>query len=453
MTRRQLARPGILALALAALPSAALAASDVPPAASTADATAATRLSLAEAVHLALRDSPALQGSRADARAAGALVRSARADTRPQVTATTYLSDSTMNSILTTPPGVPGPGNIYGVPATKHADQDVMLMVPLLTGGRLAAEVRSARAGAAAAATDVRSMELDVALQVETSYWQALFARQNVSAFDERVRDADERLRLEQVSFDAGKIPRLDLLRAQAYSADANQSLTNSRRDADLALVDLSTAIGLPADAPLVLTDSLGFQPETSAPAGRLARALDARPDLLAAKQRVQAAEAEVERTRALGRPQVYGVAMGDLWATSGSHRHGGATLGVTVGLPLWDGGLRRADREQAQARLARARADEAAARLRVESDVRRAGLELDAASQNVTTSQSAVAAAKEQYRLAQLRYESGKAIQVEVLDALNALTRARLNRIQALADHAIARDRLARAMGSPLSG
>jgi len=73
----------------------------------------------------------------------------------------------------------------------------------------------------------------------------------------------------------------------------------------------------------------------------------------------------------------------------------------------------------------------------------------LQAAEQNIKTAQSGVAAAEEDYRVAQLRYESGRGINVEVLDALTALTRARTNRVQALFDHNIARDRLLRATGA----
>jgi outer membrane protein TolC len=86
--------------------------------------------------------------------------------------------------------------------------------------------------------------------------------------------------------------------------------------------------------------------------------------------------------------------------------------------------------------------------KVRVEAEVRRASLELSAAEKNVARSEAAVTAAEEQHRLAGLLYDNGKGILLEVLDALTALTRARSNRLQALYEHSVARDRLLRAMG-----
>ena len=53
---------------------------------------------------------------------------------------------------------------------------------------------------------------------------------------------------------------------------------------------------------------------------------------------------------------------------------------------------------------------------------------------------------------MAQLRNETGRSTLIEVLDAFTALTRARTNRLKALYEYALARDRLARAMGRPIA-
>ena len=379
-----------------------------------------------------------------------AQVRAARAEARPMATATGFLATGTMGSILTTPPGVTGPSNIYAAPPGQHANLDLMLMVPLSTGGRLSARIRSAQAGAAAAESDVAAAELEVALMVREAYRRSVFTRESVAVFDERAREAAERVRLAQSRFDVGSATRLELLRAEAERADAEQMRTNALRDAEAAQVDLRAAIGLPGNATLDLTDALAFAPETRPLEERLTRAYQGRPELQAARYRIEAEDAGVERAQAGYRPQVYGVAMADLGATRRMGTMGGTTLGITVGLPLLDPGMRRAEVEMARARRERARADEGAARIRVEREVRRASLEIAAAERNVSLSEAAVTAAQEQYRLARLRFEVGRSLLVEVLDALAALSRARVNRLQALYEHALARDRLDRAMGTP---
>jgi outer membrane protein TolC len=422
-------------------------AADSPPAAP-ADAPAPLRLSVDEAVRLALRENPTLKSAQAEALAAQTSARAARAETRPRVSATTYASTSTMSSVLTTPPGVGGPTNAYVALPAQHLDQDLMLMIPLLTGGRLSAGIRSAQAEGSAAARDAEGTALDIALTVKEAYRRALYTRATVSVSDERVKEETERVRVAQERFDVGRGAKVELLRAQAELADAQQGQTDAVRDGDLALIDLRVSIGVSAETPLELTDSLTLSGEPVEPDERLSLAVQNRPELRGANLRVQAAEAELTRTRAAYRPQVYGVAMADINATRRMGMSGGTTLGITVGWPLADGGSRRAEVEAAQARLDQARSNEQALWIRVQAEVKRASLELAAAAANITRSQAAVIAGEEEYRLAQLRYEAGRSVLVEVLDAFTALTRARTNHLKALYEYNVALDRLSRAMG-----
>ena len=60
----------------------------------------------------------------------------------------------------------------------------------------------------------------------------------------------------------------------------------------------------------------------------------------------------------------------------------------------------------------------------------------------------SALAAAQSAYDVVKVRVEAGKGIQVEQLDSLAALTRARANVAKAMFDHFVAKARLTRAIG-----
>lgn len=80
--------------------------------------------------------------------------------------------------------------------------------------------------------------------------------------------------------------------------------------------------------------------------------------------------------------------------------------------------------------------------------DVLTAQANLHAADQNIRTSLEAQAAAEEDYRVARLRYDVGKAINLEPLDALASLVRARVNAAQALYEYNNAVDGLQRATG-----
>jgi outer membrane protein len=86
---------------------------------------------------------------------------------------------------------------------------------------------------------------------------------------------------------------------------------------------------------------------------------------------------------------------------------------------------------------------------LQIAQEVSNALLNARSGERNVATAEAALKSAREDYRLARVRYEAGRSTLVEVLDALAARTRAESNAVQAQYNFAIARDTLRRAVGN----
>jgi outer membrane protein TolC len=83
-----------------------------------------------------------------------------------------------------------------------------------------------------------------------------------------------------------------------------------------------------------------------------------------------------------------------------------------------------------------------------VDEDIREALLNLDSAAQQVTVAQEGQALAQRELKLAQDRFESGTANNVEVVTAQDELARAEENYILAVSSHVNAKCALARAIG-----
>ncbi len=109
---------------------------------------------------------------------------------------------------------------------------------------------------------------------------------------------------------------------------------------------------------------------------------------------------------------------------------------------------MRRATVKESSGMLEAARQEQRGREVKLKSDFHCARVEFETALKNISTSDSALKSAEENYRVARIRYEAGKGILVEMLDALTSLTRARVNRIQALRDALVARDALKRLAG-----
>lgn len=435
-------------LALVLLPGAALAAGDqsmpAPPVISSA------ALSLRGAFSVASANSPALKQVQADADSASATARSTGAQTKPSLSATTYGTVGDSSNILTSSPGVT-PQNIFAVPPHGFANQDLMLMVPLFTGGRLGGASASAHRQGEAAALLVQAARLTVAEAVTEDYANAVRQEALVDVAQARLTAEDEQVRVTHEKVDAGRSAPVDLLRELAEQADAQQAMLAARNGVGLALIALKTTLGVSQGSDLTLSDTLDSLTGTSPAPATLQDALlqaDAhRPELAAAQRQVEAAQAGVRAARGEYAPQVYGVAMGDAMTGSGVGRVG-YTVGLTASLPLYDGGQRRADEDGAKAKLDRARADALQARQTVDGQVASAWLTVQTAAAQVQAATVGVAAAQQSYTLAGLRYNAGKSVSAERLDALSALTRAQGAVAQAKADLIIARARLQASLG-----
>jgi outer membrane protein TolC len=172
-------------------------------------------------------------------------------------------------------------------------------------------------------------------------------------------------------------------------------------------------------------------------------------PEIRAAVKQREAAEAEVRAAYGNYFPQVSLSSMYDwawtknrAWESQADNMRmrgdnsEGYSVGVVVTLPLFDGLLRENALNTAKARLERAGQAEGLVRQQIAKDVNQAALMLTAAEKGVEASRKGLEQAEEESRVVKERFESGRGIQLEILDAQVVLTRARFNAVNALADY-----------------
>ncbi|MBI3911744.1 MAG: TolC family protein [Armatimonadetes bacterium] len=448
------------------------------PPAATAEAVLARRpiinqpLTLDQAVEIGLRESPVTRGAVQEVEAAVARVAAARAELRPWASINTFVAGGSAANVVGSSDPVQ-PRMLMGVPGGSFFDQNVSLMVPLFTGGRLPAMVRQARALQQASQADLAAMRQEVVLMVRVAYREAQARRSFVDIYRATLAAHVERQRIDQVAYEEGKIPHFYVLRNVAEVANSQQLLTYAERDLDVSLIELKTVMGVHLDSRLELTDPLKFEPShtiTAAYTGEraadtLARAADGateaptlaqllevaarhRPELAAAARRVDASLAEVNVARSAYQPQISAGVMGDFMKMRGASPFGGTTFSVVASLPILDGGVRKARLRESRAEAKRMEEERQQVALRVGQEVASVSLNLRAAEKNVQAAQTGVTSAEEDYRVSLLRYTEGKGINLEPLDALAAQVRAQNNLVQALFDYNVAQDQLARALG-----
>jgi len=408
-------------------------------------------LTLDRAVELALAESLRVRAARADSQTMESMRREAQASFWPQLSANGYYANQSMAPNVYTSAGNTMARNYQVFGADHNRDGNFTAMYPLFAGGRDYYTYRAAAHRADAGREMLRGTEVDVAMQARLDYISAVRETESLQVLVDLLRNIDERLRVTREQFDAGRVPRYYVLRDEAERANVVQMQAMTQSHADLALVALKTTLGIDLASAVTLSERLEYVPVTlSVPEG-IREASEGQPELKAAIKQREAAEAEVRAAYGNYFPQVSLSYMYDwLWIKNQNEPKStdGYSVGVVVTLPLFDGLLRENALKTAKSKLERAVQAEGLVRQQIAKDVNQAALMLTAADKGVAASRTGLELAEEDFRVVRERFESGRGIQVEVLDAQVASTRARFNIVNALAEYHNAQAMWLRAIG-----
>lgn len=376
-------------------------------------------LSKAQAVARATSAAFDVRAALSDSAAADARAAQARASLLPQLSVAGTGMDSNLAQ--------------SGMPIARQTYVSATASVPLLDFAN-GARARAASLDALAAADDALSARNDAALAAFGAYDRAVLAAGISEA--RRADVADERANVDLVALRVrvGKAARYQLSRAQAGLGLALQAAEDADAERDEALNDLKATLDFDLSSRLVLTDGLGPATTADTLAEFNARVMAQRPDVIAAKARVDEAAAALRQAKAEYAPTASLSGQTYNGASNPQLGNAGSQISLSISLPILDGGSRSALVAENAAALDKAQVDYERTALMAQADVANAWRELQAARTNVQTAESALAAARENLRVARLRERAGKGIELETLDALSVLAFARETALRAQA-------------------
>jgi outer membrane protein TolC len=322
---------------------------------------------------------------------------------------------------------------------------------PLSTGGRLEAQEALARANLQGAQATYDRTRQQLVFGARQLYLQSLLATENVAAARRALNAANESLRVARARLSAGAASQFDVLQAEVAVANAEQTLVVAQAGVATAQASLNATLNLPQDTSLELTDTLTPRPVTATLDAAIVQGLRDRPDLLALRSRIVAAQAGIDLASSGTQPTVglgagYGVSNAN-GVTPYVYGNWSVTLSATMA--VFDGGITEAKVREAQYQVDQLKTREAQVRQQIELDVRLAWLGLDQAAGQLAAATKAVEQGRESARLAAARYSAGVGTQLELLSAQSALAQAELSLAAARFNQNVARIQLILATGS----
>lgn len=436
-------RRSILALLLSVCSCTVFAQQSEPP--------AARRITLPEAVDLALARDHTVRLARLSVEEKDRATEVARSSYFPQVRNETTLVHLTDTQLIEIPAGglgvvgvnpVPSHGLIINQGGVSAATNGTGIAQPLTQLFRVKAANDVARAEAEATRGKAGGLEDEMVLKVHQIYYRILVAdvRRRAALATIQASEDVQRERTQQVRY--GSALEADVIESRAHALQARQALLTADLQRSELQMQLNDAIGVP------LTTSLLLDPHVSAIRGSTDRcereacvrqALDSHPAIAEARAQVAKGTAAVRLAKYEFVPDV------DVFARYSfqnnvpflADRFG--TVGIRASVDLFDGGRKRAVVRQRESQLAQAKENLARIADEVELRVHTAYNKMERTRQMVAVAEELLALRAESRRVVvELRANGGalgsqaKESDAQELEAQAALLQSQLDYVQA---------------------
>lgn len=326
----------------------------------------------------------------------------------------------------------------------------------LFAGGGVSSSIKSAKLTREAALLDLQATINDALLDVRTSFYNVLLAREKITVQEQNLKLLQEQLKTTTDRFDAGTVSSFEKLRAEVAVANAKVPLITANNDWRLAVEALRQALGFTTNREEVrkvpkFIGSLAYTPENFDLEASFNAAHANRPDLQRLAKLTSAREALVTVARSNYYPTVS--AFGGWQLRKGvtndlGDSNDGFLVGVQSQWNIFDGRATAGRVVQARSAFEQSKLTLSEAELAAEVEVRRAFSNWQQATELADASKKVTGQAEEAVRLANARYNAGTGTQLDVLSAQVDLTTARTNEIQAYYTYNVAVASLRKATG-----
>jgi outer membrane protein len=407
-------------------------------------------LSMLDTINVALKQNGTILRGKSDLEAQYGLVVQTRAILIPKLMASGDYDYTT--EVETIPfPGFLPINNTYGA--------NLQVVQNIYAGGQITSSLRVAKLTKDQALLQYQTVIADSLLQVRLGYYDVLQAAEEVTVEEASVKLLTEQQDDQQRRFDAGTVPRFNVLQAEVALANERPRLIQARNAYRISKNNLVNLLGyrLPAqvleDVPMELTDKLDSDPYQIELPVAIAKAFENRSELASLKKEKALRNEAIITAKSGYKPTFqiiggYGVRNAQFISSDPAYSVSGWNAGAQFSWSIFDGFLTKGKVQQAKSLYQGSIVDVDNEVRSIELEVRTDYSEFIEARETLESQKKVVEEAEEALRLAKARNNAGTGTQLDVLAAQTSLTQSRSTQVQALHDYDVARARLERAMG-----
>jgi len=416
------------------------------------------RFTLDQAILTALRQNPAIQIARQEIERTKGLYIQVRAEILPQIAMTGQFQDTDPHlqvshgdlGLGSTPTPTPGATatpigssgfNFTGVERSYSVQLEATQVI--FAGGRIVSQIRAANFTRDGSYFGFRNAIDQVVATVRQQFYLVLLDRALIGVQEQSVSLLKSQLQDQQNRFEAGTVPRFNVLQAQVALSNQYPILITAQNNYRVAQLQLAKTLGLDFNPdrgdgpPLEAIGELQYRPRHIPLIQAIELAKERRPFLKQQKALVLSNAEQVRVARSGYFPQINATGGTEVRSSSISEDvrdvSSGYIFGLTGNWAVWDWGATYGQVKQAKAVLEESKITYDDANRQVELEVQQQDSNLKQSAELVKATEESVGQAEEALRLASARLSAGAGTQLEVLDSRVQVTQAQSNRLQAL--------------------
>jgi len=316
----------------------------------------------------------------------------------------------------------------------------------IFDGGATIAGIQAGSATYDSAFFTLRSTIDSIVSQIITNFYQVVLNRALIVAQQQNVTLLEQQVKDQQNRYEAGTVPRFNVLQAEVALANAKPPLIQAENNYRISMYQLVRLLGMdyptghPSEVPFNIAGNLGYSPKKIDTDESIRVAVARNPGLKAQRQFILAQAANVSAQIAGWLPSVsanagYGI-QNNTNSPDLAEALQGWFFGATGTWNVWDGGATYGRVAQAKAQLMQSKNTYDNAVRTVVLDVQQAISNLQQAKETIDSQTASVVQATEALRLARERLDAGAGTQLDVLNAQVQLLQAQTNVLQARYDY-----------------
>ncbi len=313
-------------------------------------------------------------------------------------------------------------------------------------GGSAIAGIRATISDEAESYYRLRGVIDRVIAEVKTNFFEVVLNRALIIANQQSVDLLTEQLKDQQNRYEAGTVPRFNVLQAEVALANAKPPLIQAENNYRISMYRLVQLLGMdyppgfPSEVPFNIVGELDYKPRAIDADQSIRIAVARNPELKAQRQLIIGEAARVDEQFAGYLPKINASARqsndSNVMTSNLSNMVNGWFFGISGSWAVWDGLLTYGNVKTAKARLQQAKINYDNGVREVILQVQQAISNLLQARETVDSQEASVVQGIEALRLAKERLDAGAGTQLDVLNQQTSLLQSQTFLLQAYYDY-----------------